>query len=172
MAAATVLETSRLRLRLLDENDAPFIFELLNDPDWLRFIGDKGVRTLDAARTYIANGPVEMVRRLGFGLYLVELREGETPVGVCGLIKREALDDVDLGFAFLPRFRAHGLAREAAVGVMTYGRDTLGISRIVAITAPDNARSIRLLEELGLRFERTLRMPGDDHEVRIYAPPR
>jgi RimJ/RimL family protein N-acetyltransferase len=115
---------------------------------------------------------MEMVRRLGFGLYLVELRGAETPVGICGLIKREALDDVDLGFAFLPRFRAHGLAREAADGVMAYGRHTLGISRIVAITAPDNVRSIRLLEELGLRFERTLRMPGDDHEVRIYAPPR
>lgn len=171
MAPTTILETSRLRLRLLDEGDAPFILELLNDPDWLRFIGDKGVRTLDAARTYIANGPVAMVRRLGFGLYLTELRDTGTAVGICGLIKRDALDDVDLGFAFLPQFRAHGLAREAAAGVMAYGRDTLRIPRIVAITAPDNARSIRLLEELGLRFARTMRMPGDDHEVRIYAPP-
>jgi RimJ/RimL family protein N-acetyltransferase len=172
MATPTVLVTPRLILRLLDQDDAPFILELLNDPDWLRFIGDKGVRTLDAARTYIANGPAAMVQRLGFGLYLVELSGTRTPVGICGLIKRDALDDVDLGFAFLPQFRAHGYAREAAAAVLAYGRETLGIPRIVAITAPDNARSIRLLEELGLRFERTLRMPGDDHEVRIYAPPR
>jgi ribosomal-protein-alanine N-acetyltransferase len=171
-AELTVLETPRLRLRVLVEDDAPFILELLNDPAWLRFIGDKGVRTLDDARAYIAKGPMDMVRRLGFGLYRVEVRDRELPIGICGLIKREALDDVDIGFAFLPRFRAQGFAREAAAAVLAYGRDVLSISRIVAITAPDNVRSIRVLEDLGLRCERNFRMPDDDHEVALYAMPR
>jgi [ribosomal protein S5]-alanine N-acetyltransferase len=166
-----VLATPRLQLRTLAEDDAPFILELLNDPAWLRFIGDKGVRTVDDARAYIANGPMAMVRRLGFGLYRVAIRDADVPVGICGLIKRDALDDVDLGFAFLPQFRAQGFAREAATAVMAHGRGVLGLPRIVAITAPDNVRSIKVLEDLGLRCERTFRMPGDDHEVQLYAVP-
>src|SRR5215217_7318070 len=140
-----VLETERLRLRWLVAEDAPFILELVNDPDWLRFIGDRGVRTLEDARGYILNGPVAMYRRAGFGLYLVELKQSAMPIGMCGLIQRAGLADIDIGFAFLPTFGGQGYAYEAASAIMTYAQDTLGLNRVVAIAAPDNQRSIRLL---------------------------
>jgi RimJ/RimL family protein N-acetyltransferase len=164
-----VLETDRLSLRWLRADDAEFILELLNDPSFLRFIGDKGVRTLADARDYILNGPVEMYARLGFGLYLTELKEGGVPIGVCGLIKRDGLDDVDIGFALLPRFWSKGYAYEAASAVMAYGKDALGLERIVAITSPDNHASGRLLEKLGLRFERMVRLSEDAEEVRLFG---
>jgi RimJ/RimL family protein N-acetyltransferase len=164
-----VIETDRLALRPLTVDDAAFIFELVNDPDWLRFIGDRGVRTLEDARNYILNGPVAMYERVGFGLYLVELKSDSTPIGMCGLIKREGLDDVDLGFAYLPKYRAQGYAYEAASAVQAYGRQTLGLKHIVAITAVDNEPSIRLLEKLGFVFEKTIRLPNDDEELKLFA---
>ena len=164
-----VLETDRLVLRWLSTDDAEFILELLNQPSFLRFIGDKGVRTLENARGYILNGPVDMYNRLGFGLYLTELKEGGVPVGICGLIKRDALEDVDIGFAFLPKFWAEGYAYESTSAVMAYGKDVLGLKRIVAITSPDNHASARLLEKLGLRFERMIRLAEDANEVRLFA---
>ena len=164
-----VLETERLVLRHLDAGDAAFIFELVNDPDWLRYIGDKGVRNLDDARAYIANGPVAMYGRVGFGLYCVELKSATTSIGICGLIKRDAFEDVDIGFAFLPAFRANGYATEAAQATLAHGFDTIGLRRIIAITSPVNAASGKLLEKVGLRFERMLAIPGEDREVRQYA---
>jgi len=164
-----VLETDRLILRWLSINDAEFILELLNDPSWLRFIGDKGVRTLEDARDYILNGPVAMYTRLGFGLYLTELKEGGVPIGICGLIKRDSLEDVDIGFAFLPRFWAKGYAYESASAVMAYGKHVLGLKRIVAITAPDNHSSAKLLEKLGLQFERMIKFSNDAQEDRLFA---
>jgi RimJ/RimL family protein N-acetyltransferase len=164
-----VLETDRLILRGLSINDAEFILELLNDPSWLQFIGDKGVRTLDDARDYILKGPVEMYARLGFGLYLTELKEGGVPIGICGLIKRDSLEDVDIGFAFLPRFWAKGYAYESASAVMGYGKHVLGLKRIVAITSPDNHSSAKLLEKLGLQFERMMKLSNDAQEVRLFA---
>src|SRR5438552_2883098 len=137
-----VLETERLRLRWLSAEDAAFMLELVNDPAWLRFIGDRGVRTLEDARGYILNGPVAMYRRVGFGLYLVELKQSRTPIGICGLIKRAGLEDVDIGFAFLPAFCGQGYAYESASAMIAYAQDTLGLYRVVAITAPDNQRSI------------------------------
>ena len=164
-----VLETDRLILRWLSTNDAEFILELLNDPAWLQFIGDKGVRTLEDARDYILTGPVEMHARLGFGLYLTELKEGGVPIGICGLIKRDSLDDVDIGFAFLPKFRAKGYAYESASAVMAYGKNVLGLNRIVAITSPDNHASAQLLEKLGFQFERMVRLSDDAQEVKLFA---
>jgi RimJ/RimL family protein N-acetyltransferase len=163
-----VIETPRLILRRLHEGDAAFIFELVNDPDWLRNIGDKGVRTDDDARTYIRNGPADMYARLGFGLWCVELRTSGTSIGICGLIKRDTLTDVDIGFAFLPAYRAQGYAREAAQATLAYARDTLGLSRLVAIVSPHNRDSIRLLEKIGLRAEGALRLSADD-EVSLLA---
>lgn len=165
----TVLETERLSLRHLTDADAAFILELVNDPDWLRFIGDRGVRSLDDARAYILNGPVASYARHGFGLYLVELGDGGAPVGMCGLLKRDWLDDVDVGFAFLPRFRGMGLAHEAARATLEYGRVALGLPRVAAIVSPENAGSIRLLEKLGMRFERMAVPPGAEQEVCVYA---
>ncbi len=167
-ANGKVIETDRLILRRLSTDDAEFILELLNEPSFLRFIGDKGVRTLEDARNYILNGPVDMYNRLGFGLYLTELKEDGVPIGICGLIKRDSLEDVDIGFAFLPKFWAKGYAYEAASAVMAYGKNVLGFKRIVAITSPDNDASGRLLEKLGMRFERMIRLSKDADEVRLY----
>jgi RimJ/RimL family protein N-acetyltransferase len=164
-----VLETDRLNLRWLSTDDAEFILELLNEPSFLRFIGDKGVRTLDDARDYILNGPADMYTRLGFGLYLTELKDGSVPIGICGLLKRDGLEDVDIGFAFLPKFWARGYAYESAAAVMAYGKTVLGLNRIVAITSPDNYASGRLLEKLGLRFERIIHLSNDASEVRLFA---
>ena len=164
-----ILATERLRLRQLSLDDAPFILTLVNDPSWLEFIGDKGVRSVDDARTYLAQGPIEMYARLGFGLYLVELREGITPIGICGLIKRESLADVDIGFAFLPQFAGKGYAHEAALAVMAHAKHDFSIRRLVAITAPGNERSIRLLRRLGMTLEKSIDLPRDGGKSLLFA---
>jgi RimJ/RimL family protein N-acetyltransferase len=164
-----IFETERLVLRELCIDDAVFILQLVNEPSWLRFIGDKGIKTLEAARNYILKGPVEMYARLGFGLWLVELKEGSIPVGICGLIKRESLKDIDIGFAFLPAYWRRGYAFESASAAMAYGKKALELKRIVAVMSPDNYASDRLLEKLGFRFERMVRLPGDAPEIRLYA---
>jgi RimJ/RimL family protein N-acetyltransferase len=163
-----VTTTDRLVLRWLTEEDAGFILELTNDPDWLRHIGDRGIRTLDDARKYIATGPAAGYAR-GGGLWAVELKESGAPIGICGLINRDWLEDVDVGFAFLPRYRGKGYAREAAAGTLAHARSALGLTRIAAIVSPENEASIRLLTQLGLGFERMARPPGDDEEVCVYA---
>jgi len=158
-----VLETSRLVLRWVTTDDAPFIFELLNEPSFLQYIGDKGVRSLEDARNYILTGPVASYQRFGFGLYLVLLKEGGTPIGMCGLLKRDSLPDVDVGYAYRPAFWSNGYAFEAASAVLVHGREVFGLRRIVAITSPDNAGSRALLEKLGLHYEGTLSLsPGQD----------
>lgn len=164
-----VAETERLRVRWLNAGDSAFIFALLNQPSWIQYIGDKGIRTLKDALRYIENGPVAMYEREGFGLYLVELRETGEPIGICGLIKREALEDVDLGFAFLPTSWRKGYAFESAAAVMGYGRGTLHLGRIVAILSHDNDRSSKLLERLGFRFEGMVRLQPDDEELKLYG---
>lgn len=149
--------------------DAEFILELLNDEAFLRFIGDKGVRTLDDARRYVDSGPRASYREHGFGLFLTRLHDG-TPIGMCGLLKREVLDDVDIGFAFLPAYRSQGYAHEAAAATMDYARDSLGIERVVAITSLDNEASGRLLEKIGLRFDRIIELEGYDGDSKLYVP--
>ena len=168
---ATYLETDRLRLRELHEGDAAFILELLNEPGWLRYIGDRGIRTLDAARQYIVDGPVAMYRRHGFGLYAVVGKQHGELLGMCGLIKRDSLDDVDIGFAFLARHGGRGYGLESAAAVLDHARRVLRLPRVVAITAVDNHASIRLLERIGLRFEKMVRLAGDDEEIRLFATP-
>jgi RimJ/RimL family protein N-acetyltransferase len=164
-----VLETARLTVRRLTVEDAPFILKLVNEPSWLRFIGDRGVRNLEDARGYILKGPIEMYGRYGFGLYLTELKTDGTPIGMCGLIKRESLKDVDIGFAFLPAYWGKGYAYEAAAAVLEHGRSAFALSRIVAITSPDNISSIKLLEKIGLRFERMVRMSDAEPEIKLFA---
>jgi RimJ/RimL family protein N-acetyltransferase len=165
------LSTPRLTLRELTPADAPFILVLLNDPDFIRFIADRGVRSVDDAVRYIENGPRAMYERHRIGLMLVELREGGQPVGICGLLRREGLDDPDLGFAFLPEHRGKGYAAEAASATLAHGRDELGLGRILAITSLDNHASGRVLEKLGFHFDRIVTMPGDPEELRLYARP-
>ncbi|MED2838401.1 GNAT family N-acetyltransferase [Bacillus wiedmannii] len=157
-----VLETERLVLRWLDIKDAPFILELVNDPAWIQFIGDKRIKNLDDAKKYILNGPVDMYNKMGFGLYLVERKEDFTPLGMCGLIKRDSLEDVDIGFAFLEKFRSKGYGFESASAVIDYGVQNLGMKRIVAITTIDNINSGKLLEKVGLQFEEIISDSGED----------
>ncbi|WP_226604049.1 GNAT family N-acetyltransferase [Bacillus cereus] len=157
-----VLKTERLNLRWLDIKDAPFILDLVNDPAWIQFIGDKGVRNLEDAKNYIVNGPIDMYNKLGFGLYLVERKEDLTPLGMCGLIKRDSLEDVDIGFAFLETFRSKGYGYESASAIIEYGVQKLGMKRIVAITSIDNIASGKLLEKVGLRLEKIISDSGED----------
>ncbi|MEH7503745.1 GNAT family N-acetyltransferase [Neobacillus drentensis] len=165
-----VIETDRLILRWLTTDDAAFILELLNDPSWLRFIGDRGMRTLEDARNYILTGPMDMYSQLGFGLYLTELKdEGRTPIGICGLIKRDSLEDVDLGFAFLSRFQTKGYGFEAASATLAYGSEQLGLKRIVAITSEDNEGSSKLLEKIGMKFERMIMVGDDTEELKLFG---
>lgn len=166
-----IIKTDRLILRKLTTDDAPFILDLLNQASFIQFIGDRGVRTLDDARQYIVNGPVASYERHGFGLYLTLLKNGETPIGICGLIKRDVLADVDVGFAFLPQFWMKGYAFEAASAVIDQGKKTFGIQRIVGITTPDNIGSIRVLEKLGLRFEKMIKLSANEPELKLFSPP-
>ena len=163
------LETERLLLRELSTADAPFILRLLNEPSFLHFIGDKGVRNLDDARSYILTGPVDSYERRGFGLYCVQLKNTGTPIGICGLLKRESLADVDVGFAFLPEFWNKGYAFESGASILLYGKDVLKLPRIVAITNKDNNASAKLLDKLGLHFDRLITMPGETHEIRLFT---
>lgn len=167
-----ILETERLVLRRLALGDAGFILNLLNQPAFLQFIGDKGVRTVEDARAYLQNGPIASYERNGYGSYLVELKSGSIPIGICGLLKRDWLEDADVGFAFLPEFGSKGYAFESARAVLDYGRDVLGMNRIVAITSLDNTASIKLLEKLGFVFEGLIRFPDGGEEVRLFAVTR
>jgi len=164
-----VLETDRLVLRLISTDDAEFFLRLLNEPSFLRFIGDKKVRSLEDAHNYILNGPLQSYQRFGFGLYLVELKTTSVPIGICGLLKRDTLDDVDIGFAFLPEFWARGYGFESARALMAHERDAKGLKRILAITSPDNVGSVALLEKLGLKFERLMKLTEDAPEVKLFA---
>ena len=157
------LETSRLQIRWLDFDDAEFIYQLVNDPDWIRFIGDRGVSNLEDARRYIETGPLEMYRKHGFGLNRVALKDTDKAVGICGILQRETLPEVDLGFAFLPDYRRRGYAFEASSAVLEHGLTRLGLPRVAAILSPQNRASANLLGKLGFSFERTyLAEPNSD----------
>lgn len=164
-----VIETERLLLRKLSTDDADFILDLLNQPSFIQFIGDRGVRTLDDARGYISKRLIESYERFGFGLYLTLLKQGEVPIGICGLVKRDSLDDIDIGFAFLPQYWLKGYAFESASAVLAYTKNVLGIKRIVGIATPDNHGSIRVLEKLGLKFEKMVKLSEDDMELKLFA---
>jgi [ribosomal protein S5]-alanine N-acetyltransferase len=164
-----VIQTERLVLRQLEMTDAEFILELLNEAAFLRFIGDKGVRTPSDAREYIRKGPIDSYERHGFGLYATCLADG-TPTGICGLVKREGLADVDVGFAFLSRHRSEGYAAESAAAVLDHARRILRLQRVVAITAPDNFGSIAVLEKIGLKFERMVRLSELGPELKLFGP--
>lgn len=165
----TIVETERLTLRHLEPRDAGFILELLNDPAWIKQIGDKGVRTLADAERYIEDGPRAMYAAHGFGLYLAELRQSREAVGLCGLLKRDWLEDVDIGFAFLPAYRGRGYAAEAARAVLRFAKETLKLPRVVAITSTGNESSVRLLERLGFRPEGLTTFPGGTKPVRLFS---
>ena len=153
----------------MTEEDSAFILELLNEPSFIQNIGDRNVRSLDGAKAYITNGPVASYARNGFGLYLAELRETGESMGMCGLIRRNTLKDVDIGYAFLPRYWSKGYAFEAAQAMKQYAQETLGLKRLVAIVDPQNLGSIHLLEKLGMKFEKMVRLSPEDIELKLYS---
>ena len=158
--------TNRLTLRPLAADDAPFILALLNEPSFLQFIGDKGVRTIDDAREYICSGARDGYSRRA--LYLAARKEDGAPVGMCSLVKRAGLDEVDLGFAMLAKYRGCGYATEAAAWTMARAREAHGVARLAAITTPDNAASARVLEKLGFTFVRRIRLAPGDGELQLF----
>jgi RimJ/RimL family protein N-acetyltransferase len=164
-----ILSTQRLTLRQLSLEDAAFMLELLNEKPFLENIGDRGVRNLSDAKAYLAKGAIASYQDFGFGLYAVEKKDTSELIGICGLSKREALDHPDLGFALRQKFHGQGYAQEAAQAVMLHARNMLHLRRIVAITKPQNRDSIRLLEKLSFRFEKTIRMPDDKGDTSLFA---
>lgn len=166
-----VLDTERLRLRTAEPQDAPFYLELVNTPGFYAYIGDRGIRSLTAARDAIVTGPMAMQQERGHSIYIVTTLASATPIGMAGLIKRDVLDDVDLGYAFLPRYEGQGYAFEAACALVQHARADLGLTRLVAITSSDNAGSKKLLDKLGMRFEKIIYTAADDPGTLLYAMP-
>ena len=165
----TILETERLTLRELQPYDAPFMLELLNEPSYILNIADRGVRDLEGARRYLEDRWLASYRQHGFGLWAVVERSSGMSTGLCGLVRRDGLEDVDIGYAFLPAFWGRGYAIESALGVKAHARDVVGLTRLVAIVVPSNLPSVRVLERLGMSVERTLRLPGESTDLALYA---
>lgn len=168
-AAHPVPAAERLTFRRLTPDDAPTMLALLNEPSFLQFIGDRNVRTLDDARVYIVAGPMASYERFGFGLYLALLRTTGEPIGICGLLKRDTLPDIDVGFALFPRYWGQGYATEAAAAAIAHARDAFAAPRIAAVVSPDNHASRHVLEKLGFRFERLIRLSDDAPEIELLS---
>lgn len=167
---AVACASARLELRHMTVADAAFIRTLLNDPDYIRHIGDRGVRTQGAAARYIEEIALASYARYGFGLYLVVRRDDGAPLGMAGLVRREGFGEVEIGYALLPQFRGQGYAFEAARAALDLGRNRFGLARIIATCAPDNAESIKVLQRLGFEFERMVRLPGYTRDSCLYGP--
>ena len=168
-AATVILRTPRLVLRELVVDDATFLVDLLNDADFMRHIGDRGVRTREDAERYLAEGPLASYARHGFGLWHVARAGDRVAIGICGLLRRDTLDDVDIGFAFLPAFRGSGYARESAAAVIAHAHHAIGLERVVAIVAPANAASARLLERIGMRYDRLFRHTDGGEALHLFV---
>jgi RimJ/RimL family protein N-acetyltransferase len=168
-AGKPVIETTRLQLYELNDDDAPFVIRLLNEPAFHRNIGDRGVRSLADACRYIAEGPGASYRRHGFGLYRASLRHSGTAIGICGLIQRNFLTHPDIGFAFLEAHWRRGYALESAEAVLAHARTVLKLAEVMAIVAPGNTGSIRILEKLGLRYRQTIGLPGNARPAQLYS---
>ena len=163
------LETERLGLREFTSDDAFFIVELLNTQGWLKFIGDRNVKTKEQAIEYLENGPIKSYEENDFGLWMVELKKDKTPIGMCGIIKRESLEHPDIGFAFLPEYFGKGYAFESASATLAYAKEKLGMEKILAITIPENEKSIRLLEKIGLSLEGSIAATAEEKHQLLYS---
>ncbi len=169
MNAVKILETERLFIRQLTIDDANFIFELLNDPSFIQYIGDRNIRSVEDAQAYVLNGPVASYAQNGFGLSLVILRATGESIGMCGLIKRNELEDVDIGYAYLPRYWFKGYAVEAALAMKSYAKETVRLKRLVAIVNPTNTSSIRVLEKIGMKFESMFKRPESVIDLKLFS---
>lgn len=164
-----ILETERLQLRELTTADTAFIIELLNSPGWLEYIGDRNVHNEEQAIAYLENGPIKSYGLNGYGLFMVMLKEDQTPIGMCGIINRGILENPDIGFALLPEYAGKGYAFEMADATLKYAKETLKLPKILAIVLPTNPHSIRLLEKIGLKQEGTFVYPDSGEELLLYG---
>jgi len=165
----TILKTDRLILRQLNVTDTGFIINLLNSPGWLQFIGDRNVKTEEQAKDYLLNGPIRSYKENGFGLYLVVLKHNHSPIGLCGLLKRDYLENPDIGFALLPDEMGKGYGFEMAAATLHYAKDALKVRGIMAITMPANKASIKLLERLGLKYVSIVKSPTTGAALMLYS---
>ena len=163
-----ILETEKLKLRELTLDDTSFIIELVNSTGWLKYIGDRNIKTTEQAKGYLKNGPIKSYQENGFGLWLVETKDNKNPIGMCGILHRDYLDNPDIGFAFLPEYIGMGFGFEAATGTISLAKNQLNFSSICAITMPDNVASIKLLEKIGMKFIKSISPPGSQEELHLY----
>lgn len=164
-----ILETERTILRKVTNNDAGFILDLLNQPSFIRYIGDRNVRTAPDALDYIESRFIKIYKQFGFGMWAVELKDNQMPIGICGFVKRDSLPDADIGFAFLAQFERKGYALESADAAMKYARDVLGLRRVLAITSKDNESSGKLLAKINFKFERLIKLSHDAEELKLFS---
>jgi len=163
-----IIETERLRLREFNSTDGEMIFELLNSPGWLKYIGTRSIETTDDAINYIETKLRKGYKESGFGFYLVELKSTGEKIGMSGLVKRDGLDNVDVGFALLPQYENKGYAYESTAAVMKFAKEQLKLSKLAAITVPYNTPSIKLLEKLGMKFDKKINIPGDPEDLLLF----
>ncbi|NVK52364.1 MAG: GNAT family N-acetyltransferase [Flavobacteriaceae bacterium] len=162
------LKSNRLLLEEFTKNDASFFYELVNEPDWKQYIGDRQIHTIHDAENYLLNKIIPTYQKLGFGFYIVRLKDSKTPIGMCGLIKRDWMDYVDIGYAFLAQFRGKGYAIEASITVKKHAKTVLGIAQLAAITNVNNERSGNLLKKLGFEYNRLISYPGEESKCKLY----
>ena len=167
MQHSHILQTERLALRQFTLGDTAFIINLLNSPGWLQYIGDRNVKTKEQAVNYLKNGPIKSYEQNGFGLALVETKDG-IPIGMCGIIKRDNLEQPDIGFALLPEYTSQGYCYEIAAAVLMHAKNDLKLPTVLAITLPNNSKSIKLLEKIGFTFVKSFHTDLSKEELLLY----
>jgi RimJ/RimL family protein N-acetyltransferase len=164
-----ISKTDRLILREFNKGDVDFILELVNAENWIQYIGDRNIKNPAQAQAYIEKSLVKSYKDHGYGLWQVQLKDAKTPIGMCGLVNRKGLDDIDIGFAILPRFCKKGYALEAAKATMKYAKNSLNIQRVIAINDESNQASIQLLNKIGLYYKKTMSL-SKDNVVQVFEP--
>jgi len=165
-----IAETDRLLLSKITIDDAPFILELVNTPDWIKYIGDRNIKTVEQAETHIKNNQLKCYETHGFGYYKLQVKaENLKTIGTSGLLRRDNLEHVDIGFSFIPDYHGKGYGFEAASEIMKLAKDKFNIKTLCAITLPINQPSINLLEKLGLSYQKTVKPFEDDEELLLFA---
>ena len=163
-----MITTDRLNLKLASMEDAPFFLELYNTPTFIQFIGDKNLRSLEDARSYVQNRFLPQIERLGYGNYLIIRKEDGAKIGSVGIFEREGLDVQDIGFSFLEEFQGKGYGYEAASKLLETACTDCGCSKISAITSKENIASQSLIQKLGLKYLKTVQLPDDPEELLYY----
>ena len=161
-------ETEHLLLNPTSVEDAGYVLELLNSPKWLHYIGDRNVMSLDDAKKYVEERILPQLYELGYSNYTITLKSNGAKIGSCGLYKREGLEHVDIGFAFLPQYEKQGYAFESASKILEVANSELHLKKVLAITTQENTDSQKLLEKLGLKFQKIIRIPNDEEDLMLY----